>query len=63
MSLRCIYKGECTGCGYCMDDEENAVVYKCASCGNEIFEGETYYRVFGDPFCEKCVIYCEAERE
>jgi hypothetical protein len=42
---------------------EDAAVYFCGGCGNEIFERERFYRVTGAAFCADCVSVETAERE
>ena len=29
--------------------------WQCSSCGASIFDGEFYYLLSGDPYCEDCV--------
>lgn len=42
-------------------DDTPRRVYECDHCGRDIYEGDTYYSVLGDPYCERCVIEREAE--
>ena len=61
MALTCITGGrECTGCGACRKIDEEKVLYNCIACGKEIYEGDMYYKVSGDTYCENCVIWLEA---
>jgi hypothetical protein len=30
-------------------------VFLCSNCGGEIFEGEYYYDILGEQFCEECI--------
>jgi len=36
------------------------VLYNCIACGEKIYEGDMYYKVSGDTYCENCVIWLEA---
>lgn len=58
MAYHCISGGECTGCMVC---EELKVVLKCDYCGEEIYEGDTYYKAGEDNYCEYCVERREAQ--
>lgn len=52
--------GECTGCGWCEEQRERAVVGVCAHCGEEIYSGDEHYE-FPDEVlvCDVCMIsYC-----
>jgi len=51
----------CDECGQspchprCPNAPEPTAVYVCKSCGAEIHEGEYYYVVGGEPYCDDCV--------
>lgn len=51
---------ECCGCTSC---QEQIAVYTCAGCGEDICEGEDYYKIIEDAYCESCVSRETAERE
>ena len=51
MALYCVSGGECTGCGNCIGEAE--AVFECVLCGNDIYEGDMYYNVAGEKFCEE----------
>ena len=60
MAFSCISGGsECTGCGECMEINEDAV-YTCACCDEDICEGDSYYEVDGETYCINWVIRMEA---
>ncbi|MCI8806408.1 MAG: hypothetical protein HFE59_11150 [Clostridiales bacterium] len=56
MPLYCVSGGECMGCMSCM----GRALFKCSACDKEIYEGDMYYDINGEPFCERCVSYKEA---
>jgi hypothetical protein len=37
------------------------VMLFCQSCGDEIFRGEEYYDIDGDPWCRKCISIAKTE--
>lgn len=47
----------------CPNAPEPPVVYHCAGCGDVIRDGEDYYDVAGEPYCEYCVSSRTAEME
>ena len=49
----------------CPNAPEPPVAHRCVFCGCEIYEGEGYYDLDGEPWCEVCVKQCHtyAERE
>lgn len=58
----CVTGGrECDGCMACQP--EPRVVFTCRGCGEDIVEGEDYYKVAGEPYCEECVSPETAEME
>lgn len=34
--------------------DEPMPIWICRECGKGIYDGDDYYEVYGDPFCEKC---------
>lgn len=34
---------------------EPPIIHRCCSCENDIFEGDDYYDLDGEPWCEDCV--------
>ncbi|MDO4306020.1 MAG: hypothetical protein Q4C77_04235 [Eubacteriales bacterium] len=47
----------------CPNAPEPRVLYACINCGSEIVEGESYYDVDGEPWCEECMRGCLKEAE
>ena len=43
--------------------KSNVTVHFCHNCGNDIFEGEEYYKIGYHCYCEDCVEKRTAERE
>ena len=39
----------------CPEAPEPPVVYYCVNCGYEIYHGDYYYNIGGDPWCEDCI--------
>lgn len=39
----------------CPNAKGPVVVHSCISCGADIEEGEDYYDLDGEPWCESCV--------
>ena len=35
-------------------DNEATAVYQCEHCGDSIFEGDDYYNIDNETFCEQC---------
>ena len=31
------------------------ILYYCDECSDEIYDGETYYEIYGGHFCERCI--------
>ena len=61
MAMSCVTGGrECTGCGACRETEEEKALYNCINCNEDIYEGDMYYEVAGDIYCENCVKWLEA---
>ena len=42
----------------CPNAPEPRVVHKCINCGESIREGDTFYDVDGEPWCEVCMKDC-----
>lgn len=34
------------------------IANKCDICGEDIYEGETYYEIFDENICENCIKEC-----
>lgn len=63
MAMTCVLGDrECTGCMEYREEKEPEAVFECCICGAEIFEGDMYYNICGEPYCEDCVYYEEAEK-
>ena len=43
------------------ESQGKKVVCTCEGCGAEIYDGEDYFSVMGDAFCENCVTRRTAE--
>lgn len=41
-------------CG-CPEAPEPIHIFICSECGESIYEGESYYDVMGEQFCEECM--------
>ncbi len=39
----------------CPNAPESPIIHKCIHCGVKIREGDTYYNVDGEPWCEECI--------
>ena len=39
----------------CPNAPEPIAVFVCSGCGNKIYEGEDYYDILGEQFCESCI--------
>lgn len=39
----------------CPNAEEPKPVFICSGCGHDIYDGEDYYDVMGEQFCQKCI--------
>lgn len=42
----------------CPNAPEPTVAHECICCGRDIYEGEFYYNVDGEPWCEDCMQDC-----
>lgn len=53
MSYACIYGGkECDGCMKCYDDDHAKI--HCSVCESGIYEGDLYFEINGEIYCEDC---------
>lgn len=39
----------------CPNAPEPPAVFVCSGCGHDIHEGEDYWNVMGEQFCERCI--------
>ena len=39
----------------CPNAPEPRSVFICSGCGHDIYEGEDYWDIMGEQFCEKCI--------
>ena len=39
----------------CPNAPEEIAVFICSGCGLDIYEGEDYWDIMGEQFCEKCI--------
>ena len=39
----------------CPNAPEPPVIYSCIHCDTEIREGDAYYNIDGEPWCEDCI--------
>lgn len=39
----------------CPNAPEPRVLFRCMDCGEGIREGDDYYDMMGEPYCESCV--------
>lgn len=42
----------------CPNAPEPPAVTECIHCGEKIYEGDGYYNVDGEPWCEDCISDC-----
>ncbi len=47
----------------CPNAPEPPVVTSCIHCGEHIHEGEDYYNIDGEPWCENCIDDCRTVAE
>lgn len=47
----------------CPNAPEPHVVYQCECCGAEIREGDTFYDICDEIWCEYCIEECRREAE
>lgn len=39
----------------CPNADEPEVVFQCLKCNKDIYEGDDYHDIDGEPWCEDCV--------
>lgn len=39
----------------CPNADEPEVAYRCIKCGDEIYVGDDYFDIDGEPWCEDCI--------
>jgi hypothetical protein len=39
----------------CPEADERLALYHCVECDSNIYKGDIYYRLDGEPFCKICV--------
>lgn len=39
----------------CPNSPDPPSVYICSGCGNDIHDGEDYWDIMGEQWCEKCI--------
>ena len=47
----------------CPNAPEPKSVFICSGCGGNIYDGEYYYDVLGEQFCEECMDGAKKEAE
>jgi hypothetical protein len=47
----------------CPNAPKPPVVYRCCQCGGEIYEGDEFYDINGEKWCEECVHDCRSTAE
>lgn len=52
MCQYCHYSPHLSGCPDALDPPG---VFICSDCGNMIHEGDWFYRVLGETYCEECM--------
>lgn len=45
----------------CPNAPEIPSVFICSGCGKDIYEGDTYYDILGEQFCEVCIVDAKKE--
>lgn len=38
----------------CPNAKQPKPAFACVECGKDIYPGDNYYDLFGEPFCEEC---------
>lgn len=44
-----------------LEPPEDVIVHHCSRCSGEIYEGEEYFKLDGDIYCEDCFLDSAAE--
>ena len=39
----------------CPNAPEPRAIFVCSGCGQDIYEGEDYWDILGEQFCENCI--------
>lgn len=39
----------------CPNAPEPIAVFVCSGCGDDIYEGDDYYDIMGEQFCQDCI--------
>lgn len=39
----------------CPNAPDPPAVYVCSGCGHDIYDGDEYWDIFGEQFCEDCI--------
>ena len=47
----------------CPNAPEPKAVFVCSGCGGSIYDGDYYYDVLGEQFCETCIKNSKMEAE
>lgn len=47
----------------CPNAEEEKTVHICMNCGEDIYEGDDYYDIDGEAWCEECIKDCKKTAE
>lgn len=47
----------------CPNEGEPRSVFICSGCGEKIYEGEDYWDIMGEQFCESCMKEARKEAE
>lgn len=47
----------------CPNAPEPKSVFICSGCGKKIYEGDYYYDILGEQFCESCIEDAKKEAE
>ena len=47
----------------CPHAPEPKSVFVCSGCGRNIYDGDDYYEIMGEQFCEKCISDAKKEAE
>ena len=47
----------------CPNADPPEQVYICSGCGQPIYEGEDYYEILGEQFCDNCILDARKEAQ